>query len=91
MRESVVEKYLVKRVKAIGGGCFKWSGPNDRGKPDRMVMMPGGRVVFVEVKAPGKKPTKLQSYWLEKLSGLGFKAVVVDSVETVDQLIEELG
>jgi hypothetical protein len=90
MRESTIEKHLVKSIKAIGGGCYKWSGPGDRGKPDRLILMPDGLTVFVELKAPGKRPSKLQRYWLEKLSALGFDARVIDTLEGVDELVQEL-
>ena len=90
MRESTIEKHLVKLVKGLGWGCFKLNGPGDRGKPDRMVMMSGGRVVFVEVKAPGKKLSKLQSHWFEFLEARGFDCWMVDSKDAVDELVERL-
>jgi len=91
LRESKVEKRLVDRVGRAGGKALKLGGPNDRGKPDRLVLMPGGVVLFCELKAPGKKLSKLQAHWFSLLGTLGFRCELVDSYERVDQLIEELG
>ena len=60
MREKTVEQKLVKAVKAAGGICPKWTAPGFDGLPDRIVLLPGGRMGFVEVKAPGKKARPLQ-------------------------------
>ena len=54
MRENEIERYLKKRVETEGGKCWKWVSPGRRGVPDRMVLLPGGRLLFVELKAPGK-------------------------------------
>lgn len=56
MREKVIEQKLVKAVRAAGGIAPKLASPGFDGMPDRMVLMPGGRIGFVEVKAPGEKP-----------------------------------
>ncbi len=56
MREKQTEQHLVKAVKAIGGICPKLVSPGTDGMPDRMVLLPGGHIGFVEVKAPGQKP-----------------------------------
>ena len=60
MRESQVEKHLAKRVAALGGLCWKFVSPNLRGVPDRIVVMPEGRVFFVELKAPGELPKEIE-------------------------------
>ena len=61
MLEKDIEAAFVRRVKALGGTAEKFTSPNRRSVPDRMVMLPGGVVVFVELKAPGKKPTEAQA------------------------------
>lgn len=61
MREKVIEQKLVKAVKVAGGIAPKLVSPGFDGMPDRMVLMPGGRIGFVEVKAPGEKPRPLQT------------------------------
>ena len=53
MRERDIERYLVERVKALGGMCIKFTSPNRRGVPDRIVMLPGGVLHWVELKRPG--------------------------------------
>ena len=87
MREKEVEQYLVKKVKEIGGKAFKFVSPGNAGVPDRMVCLPGGRIFFVELKAPGGKTTALQDLQIKKLYDLGFNVMVTDNKETIDRLI----
>ncbi len=87
MRESTIEAYLRDRVKDLGGKAYKFVSPGNDGVPDRLVCLPGGRVVFVELKAPGKKPTKLQQIQQRRLSDLGFSTWVIDNKENVDVFI----
>lgn len=84
--EKTIEGYLVKRVKALGGQALKWVSPGMSGVPDRIVFLPGGRIIFVEVKAPGKKLRPLQLYVKEQLEALGVDFRVVDSKEAVNAL-----
>jgi len=84
--EKTVEGYLVKRVKEAGGVAPKWVSPGMSGVPDRIVFLPGGRIIFVEVKAPGKKLRPLQLYVKEQLEALGVDFRVVDSKEAVNAL-----
>jgi hypothetical protein len=86
--EKAIETYLRDRVRTIGGWAPKWTSPGNNGVPDRIVFLPGGRVVFVELKAPGKKPTALQQYQHDRLRDLGQLVVVIDSREKVDTLME---
>lgn len=88
MRERNIEAYLRDRVKAMGGKAYKFVSPGNDGVPDRLVCLPGGEVAFVELKAPGKKPTRLQERQIERLDYLGFTTFVLDSCEAVDQFIE---
>ena len=60
MREKEVEQKLVKAVKLAGGFCIKFTSPGFDGVPDRLVLLPKGRMAFIELKAPGKKPRALQ-------------------------------
>lgn len=76
--ENAIEKKLRARVKAHGGRCLKWVSPGEAGVPDRIVLLPGGRIVFVETKRPkGGKLSPLQNYWGRTLKGLGFETWVV--------------
>lgn len=81
MLERDVERALVDRVKALGGTCEKFTSPTKRSVPDRIVTLPGGRIIFVEVKAPGKKPTELQHRDHERRRALGCDVRVIDSME----------
>jgi hypothetical protein len=87
MLERDVERYLVSRVKALGGLCLKWVSPGTAGVPDRIVFMPGGRISFVEVKRPGEAPTRLQRHVLAQLEQLGCQTAWVDSKESVQELL----
>lgn len=90
MNEKYVENYLTESVKRIGGLCLKWVSPGRAGVPDRIVILRGGRVVFVELKAPGKKPSKLQNVMIGRLRALGSEVFVLDSPAKVDELIKYL-
>lgn len=78
-RESIIEKHLAAAVKAAGGVAYKFVSPGRRSVPDRIVLLPGGRIVFVECKAPGKAPRADQLREHERLRALGFNVVVLDS------------
>jgi Holliday junction resolvase len=67
-RESLIEKHLVAEVKKAGGVAFKFVSPGRRSVPDRIVLLPGGRLVFVECKAPGKPPRADQLREHERLA-----------------------
>lgn len=84
MLESKIEKELVKKVKSLGGKCEKFTSPNNRAVPDRLVTLPGNIIIFVELKAPGKKPTKLQEKDHRERRELGCDVRVIDSLEAVD-------
>ena len=86
MLESRIEAALVRRVKALGGMAEKFASPGRRSVPDRLVTLPGGRVIFVELKAPGKVPTDNQRRDHERRRALGCDVRVIDSLEAVDAL-----
>lgn len=90
MRESALESRLVREVKSIGGIATKWSSPGSNGVPDRIVLLPNARTVFVEMKAPGKPLQPLQEYWAKKLRALGHSVYKLDSVEDIAKFIEEV-
>ena len=88
MRERDIEYYLREQVKAAGGWAPKWESPGNAGVPDRLVILPPGRTIYVEIKAPGKKPAPLQLAQHRRLRGLGCDVRVIDSREQVDQLLQ---
>jgi hypothetical protein len=79
--EHTVEMALCARVKALGGIAYKFTAPGRRSVPDRLCLLPGGKVGFVECKAPGRRPTANQAREHELLRHLGFQVDVVDTVE----------
>lgn len=89
MRESAVERAVCEYAKAMGWLVLKLSGTHDRGKPDRMFLRKGV-AVFIEFKAPGKKPTALQERWLRQLTEEGFVAVYTDNVQDGKRLIDKI-
>ena len=88
MREKSIEQKLVREVKAVGGICPKLVCPGYDGMPDRMVLLPDGRLGFVEVKAPGKKPRLLQTARHQMLERLGFKVYVLDGPEQIGGILD---
>ena len=91
MAEKAIEGYLRDEIKKLKGVAFKFVSPGNNGVPDRMVCLPGGRIVFVETKDKGKTSTVLQKKQQERLRALGFTVHAdVDSREKVDQIIQEI-
>lgn len=88
LKEKDIEKHLREKVKAAGGKAYKFISPGNSGVPDRIVLLPPGVVIFVELKAPGKTSTTLQKKQQEFFKGVGCMALVIDSKQGVDELIE---
>jgi hypothetical protein len=84
MLEKTIEAALVRRVTKLGGLCEKFVSPGRRSVPDRLVTLPGGRIVFVELKAPGRKPTELQERDHERRRRMGFEVLVINSIEAAN-------
>lgn len=84
--EKELEAYLRIRIKKLGGVAYKFTSPGNDGVPDRLVLLPNGDMSFVELKAPGKKPSKLQKVQIKRIENLGFKVYIVDSKEKVNEL-----
>ena len=86
-RESFIEKKLVQEVKKRGGLCEKWiSGTS--GWTDRIVILPAGKIGFVEVKAPGKEPRPLQVHRHKQLRALGYKVYVLDQESQIGGILD---
>lgn len=88
MKEKVVEAYLVKRVKALGGEVRKVEWISRRGAPDRLIMMPGRPEFWVELKAPNGKLEPHQEREHVRMRKLGVKVYVVNHPEQIDELIK---
>ena len=79
--EKDIEQKLRKMVEKHGGLCLKWVCPGWSGVPDRIVLLPRGRVMFVELKRPkGGKVSPMQEWWARKLRSLGFEVMVIRSL-----------
>lgn len=91
MREKTIEQKLVKAVKAMGDIALKFVSPGYDGMPDRIVLLPKGRIAFVEVKRHGEKPRPLQESRHDMLRRLGFKVYVLDDVEQIHRILKETG
>jgi hypothetical protein len=85
MLEKDIEAHLVRRVRDAGGKAYKFTSPANRGVADRVVVMPGGRVWFVEVKAMGGRLSPLQRVFLDEVKGLGCNYKIVWSKEDVNE------
>ena len=90
MREQEIELQLVRAVKNMRGRAVKFMSPGFDGMPDRLVLLPGGKCGFVEVKAPGKKPRALQVVRHEMLKELGFKVYVLDAIGQIEEIIDDI-
>ncbi|MGN0241919.1 MAG: VRR-NUC domain-containing protein [Candidatus Weimeria sp.] len=90
MREKEIETALVRAVKARGGLAIKFVSPGLNGVPDRLVLMPGGRIAFIELKAPGMKMRPLQVRRAQQLEALGFRVYCIDSKEGIGGVIDEI-
>lgn len=90
MRESAIERRLVTEAVKRGGFAPKFVSPGLNGMPDRLLLFPGGRLAFVEVKAPGKKPRPLQRRRIEQLTALGFRVFVLDRIEQIGEILDEV-
>ena len=90
MLESKIEKKLVSMVRKHGGRCLKFVSPGTAGVPDRIVLMPHGKMHFVELKAPGEKPRTLQVAVHEEFATMGFKVEVIDTPEGVEDFAKRL-
>lgn len=88
MSEKEIENYLVRKIKNKKGIAYKFTSPGNSGVPDRLCLLPNGKIFFVELKSPGKKPRALQVNQITKIMSLGQRVYVVDSKEKVDEVLE---
>ncbi len=88
--ESSLERKLKRAVERAGGIAAKFVSPGYDGMPDRLVLLPGGRSAFVEVKARGERPRRLQEARHRRLRALGFRVYVLDREEQIGGIIDEI-
>lgn len=88
--EKDIERKLVKAIKSKKGMCIKLLCDQLIGLPDRLCLLPGHRIAFVELKTTGKKPKPIQVYVHRQLRALGFRVEVIDTLSAVDNFIKAM-
>ena len=88
MREKNIETSLVAEVRRRGGLAPKFVSPGLDGVPDRLILLPGGKIVFAELKAPGKTLRPLQALRKRQLEKLGFRVFVIDDAEQIGGVLD---
>lgn len=91
MNEKFIERKLVSEVKKMGGLCPKFISPGLDGVPDRIVLLPEGKMAFVETKAPGKMMRPLQLRRKEQFEALGYDVYCVDNADSIQDILEKIG
>jgi hypothetical protein len=90
MLEKELERKLVKGVREAHGMCRKFVSPGWNGAPDRLILLPGGRIYFVEMKRPGGALRPLQRHRQKELQALGFTAIKINSEEELNIFLKEI-
>jgi len=88
MNEKAIEKRFTRKCRERGWWTLKFNTTSETGMPDRLVVLPGGKTAWVELKAPGKKPTELQFYQHARLNAFGQQTFIASTPEEVDATIE---
>ena len=90
MREAEIEKRLKNGIRQIGGRCYKFVSPGNDGVPDRIVVLPGGKIVFIELKAETGRLSPLQRIQITRLRDLNADVRVLKGLSAVNQFLEEM-
>lgn len=90
MREAEIEKRLRNGIRQIGGRCYKFVSPGNAGVPDRIVVLPGGKIVFVELKTETGRLSPLQHIQITRLRDLNADVRVLKALSAVNQFLEEM-
>ena len=90
MKERDIEVLLRDGVKQLGGKAYKWVSPGNAGVPDRIVILPGGKVIFVELKQENGRLTRLQKVQQQTLRRMGVAAVTLRGAEDVKVYLDVL-
>lgn len=90
MLESALEQSARKHIRSLGGQCYKWVCPGENGVPDRICILPGGKIIFIELKRPGRKDgmSARQKKIFRVLKALGCKAWRIDNLEDLKARLE---
>ena len=90
MLEKEIERKLIEGIRKLGGRTYKWVSPGNNGVPDRIVIMPGGRILFCELKTTTGRVSKLQRLQIRLLSNLGCNVQVLYGIDGVQDLLDRL-
>jgi hypothetical protein len=90
LNEKLIERKLVNKVKSLKGECLKFIPTYANGFPDRIIIMPGDRIWFVELKTTGKTLDPLQALWRDRLIKLGCRWRFIDDAESLQKFINEI-
>lgn len=90
MNEKTLERKLVTAVKQMGGLCLKFISPGFNGVPDRIILLPEGRIAFAEIKTAGLRPRPVQVKRIEQLRALGYPAYCIDTPEQIGVILDEI-
>lgn len=87
--EKVLEDKFTNGIEKLGGICWKWFSIHITGLPDRICLLPGGRIFFAEIKTTKKKPKPRQLIVHRQLRNLGFRVEVIDNSDQIKQILQE--
>ena len=90
MKESQIERWLCSQIKAMGGICDKFTSPSNPGVPDRIIIMPGGHVVFAELKTEVGRLSGIQKWQRERYAGVGADVRLIKGMKGARELVKEL-
>lgn len=90
MKEKTIEAILISKVKSMGGISLKLTILGFDGAPDRLILLPHGKLAFIELKAPGKKMRPLQEKRKRQLEALGFLVFCIDNAEQIGGILDEI-
>lgn len=87
--EKDIEKMMRKKIEQMGGQFLKFTSPGNNGVPDRIAILPGGRIWFVELKDDGGQVRKIQERWKRELCDLGCRAVIIEGEQQAKEWLAE--
>ena len=90
MKEKIIEKEFKNAAKSMGGIALKLISPGFNGMPDRLVLLPRGKIAFIELKAPGKKLRPIQEKRKRQIEALGFMVFLIDNIDQIGGILSEI-
>ena len=88
MRENYIEAWIRKQIEELGGKFYKWTSPGNDGVPDRIAILPGGKIFFVELKTEKGRLSEIQKWVQEILKGLGCNVRTIYGVDDAHSFVE---